>query len=247
MSDFTVVTLHDSKYKELADLTSKKRYCELHGYNLYVDDGTKFPSLKVHCGNPPVPEGHVPIGYTKFFAIKSALKEFPGTKWVFFTECDVMITNLKTKLESIVEDSNGVHFIISADLNGLNTGNFLIRNSEIGIGFMNNILSSLPLYKHYYLFENQYIQDCLIGTHLTEQGVKNGGSLWNSVTRLLPQRVLNSYDYARHPKLKNREPKDIFGTDGQWRPGDFLVHWPAMTLEERIREAKLYLEKYVVS
>ena len=245
MSAFTVVTMHDAKYQPLADLTSKKGYCDKNGYNLYIDDGTDMPQLKFQAGNPPLKSGYMPIGYAKFFTIKNALKKFPETQWLFFTECDVMITNFSVLLENIVHGADDIHFMISADLNGLNTGNFLVRNSEIGIGFMNNILSSLPLYKHYYLFENQYIQDCLVGTHLTEQGVKNGGSLWNSVTRILPQRSLNSYDYCRHPKLKNRNPVDIFGHNGQWMPGDFLVHWPAMTLEERISEATLYLEKYV--
>jgi len=236
--------MHDAYYQPLADLTSKKRYCDKHGYNLYDDDGTKMPQLKFKAGLPPIPDGYLPIGYAKFFSIKSALREFPTTEWVFFTDTDVMITNLSIRLEDLVKDADDIHFMISGDLNGLNVGNFLIRNSEIGIGFMNNILSSMPLYKHYYMFENQYIQDCLVGTHLTEQGVKNGGSLWNMVSRICPQRVLNSYDYSGHPKLKHRNPVDIFGHNGQWMPGDFLIHWPAMTLEERLDIAAVYLEKY---
>ena len=241
---FTVVTMHNEKYKPLADITcdgNKRVYCKKHGYNIFVDDGTSYPSsFKIHPGLPPTPDGHVPIGYIKFFAIKTALKQFPDTKWIFFTECDVIITNMETKLENLVKDD--VHFIISADVNGLNSGNFFLRNSEIGLGFMNNILSSMPLYKHYYLFENQYIQDCLVGTRLTEQGLKYGGSMWSEVSAIMPQRFMNSYDYKNHPKLKNRQPVDVFGNDGQWQPGDFILHWPCMTLEERINAANLLLK-----
>jgi hypothetical protein len=232
--------MHDESYQPLADITcegNKKVYCKKHGYNIFVDDCKSY--TRVQSGLPPIKDGYIPIGYVKFFAIKKALAQFPDTRWIFFTECDVIITNMETKLESLVKDT--VHFIISADTNGLNSGNFFLRNSELGLGFMNNILSSIPMYKHYYLFENQYIQDCLLGTRLTEQGVKNGGSLWAEITAIMPQRYMNSYDYKNHPKLKNRNPVDIFGNDGQWKPGDFILHWPSMTLEQRLDAAKSLL------
>ena len=41
------------------------------------------------------------------------------------------------------------------------------------------------------------------------------------------------------PLLKNRsEYKDILGTDGQWKEGDFLIQWPSTDLEYRIKVAK---------
>ena len=237
---FTVVSIHDDKYKPLADLTNKNKieYCEKHGYNFFVKND--WSSMKIHAGNPPVPQGYIPIGYTKIFAIKEAIRKYPKTSWVFFSECDAIITNKNIKLEDIIEKYIDKHFIISADKNGINSGNFLVRNSEIGMGFLNNILSSMPLYKHYYLFENQYIQDCLIGSRLTEQGVMNGGSLWANVSAVVPQRVINSYDYKNHSKL-NEPYNDILGNDGQWHKDDFVLHWPNTPLEERIQKVKNHL------
>ena len=49
--------------------------------------------MKIHAGNPPVPQGYIPIGYTKIFAIKEAIRKYPETSWVFFSECDAIITN----------------------------------------------------------------------------------------------------------------------------------------------------------
>ena len=89
------------------------------------------------------------------------------------------------------------------------------------------------------MVENQLIQDLAIGSHLREDGMKPGGTLWAEVIKVLPQRVINSYDYTKLPLLKNRPNfNDILGTDGQWQKGDFLIQWPATDLEYRINAAK---------
>jgi hypothetical protein len=89
------------------------------------------------------------------------------------------------------------------------------------------------------MFENQLIQDLFIGTHLEESGVTPGGTFWARVGKVLPQRIMNSYDYINLPRLKNiKEYKDILGTDGQWQKGDFLIQWPSTDLEYRINAAK---------
>lgn len=59
------------------------------------------------------------------------------------------------------------------------------------------------------------------------------------VIKVLPQRVMNSYDYKKLPLLKNRPHfNDILDTDGQWQEDDFLIQWPATSLEYRINAAK---------
>jgi len=115
----------------------------------------------------------------------------------------------------------------------------IVRNSPIGKAFLNTIISGMPLYRHWYMFENQLIQDLFIGTHLEETGMTPGGTFWARVAVILPQKVMNSYDYVNLPRLKDRkEYKDILGTDGQWEEGDFLIQWPATDLEYRIKVAK---------
>jgi len=152
-----------------------------------------------------------------------------------------MITNMETKIEDIIKSyaRENTHIIIPADCNGINCGNMLIRNSPVGRAFLNTIISGMPLYRNWYLYENQLIQDLFIGTHLQESGIKNGGTLWAMVGNVIPQRVMNSYDYSNLPILKNRpEYKDILGTDGQWQEGDFLIQWPSTDLDYRIKAAK---------
>ena len=206
----------------------------------------------MRAGNPPIPEDHLPIGWAKVYAMKDAFEKYPDCEWIFNTDCDVMITNMTIKLEDIVnectKDAN-VHVIIPADCNGINCGNMFIKNSPIGKAFLDTIIAGLPLYREWYLFENQLIQDLCVGTHLTEQGVKAGGTLWGRVIKILPQRVFNSYDYKKIPLLKDRpQYNDILGHDGQWKEGDFIIQWPSTDLDYRIKEAEeLYNSQKIIS
>jgi|TARA_B100001996_G_scaffold182394_1_gene139338 hypothetical protein len=254
---YVVVSVNDEKYKPLADWTvfkNKKVYCERHGYVLkhYEDGAESLVGKPMRAGNPPIPEDHLPIGWAKVYAMKDAFEKYPDCEWIFNTDCDVMITNMTIKLEDIVnectKDAN-VHVIIPADCNGINCGNMFIKNSPIGKAFLDTIIAGLPLYREWYLFENQLIQDLCVGTHLTEQGVKAGGTLWGRVIKLLPQRVFNSYDYKKIPLLKDRpQYKDILGHDGQWKEGDFIIQWPSTDLDYRIKEAEeLYNSQKIIS
>ena len=254
---YVVVSVNDEKYKPLADWTvfkNKKVYCERHGYVLkhYEDGAESLVGKPMRAGNPPIPKDHVPIGWAKVYAMKDAFEKYPDCEWIFNTDCDVMITNMTIKLEDIVnectKDAN-VHVIIPADCNGINCGNMFIKNSPIGKAFLDTIIAGLPLYREWYLFENQLIQDLCVGTHLTEQGVKAGGTLWGRVIKLLPQRVFNSYDYKKIPLLKDRpQYKDILGHDGQWKEGDFIIQWPSTDLDYRIKGAEeLYNSQKIIS
>jgi len=254
---YVVVSVNDEKYKPLADWTvlkNKKVYCERHGYVLkhYEDGAESLVGKPMRAGNPPIPEDHLPIGWAKVYAMKDAFEKYPDCEWIFNTDCDVMITNMTIKLEDIVnectKDAN-VHVIIPADCNGINCGNMFIKNSPIGKAFLDTIIAGLPLYREWYLFENQLIQDLCVGTHLTEQGVKAGGTLWGRVIKILPQRVFNSYDYKKIPLLKDRpQYNDILGHDGQWKEGDFIIQWPSTDLDYRIKEAEeLYNSQKIIS
>ena len=121
-----------------------------------------------------------------------------------------------------------------------------IFNTDCDVMITNTIIAGMPLYRHWYMFENQLIQDLFIGTHLEETGVVQSGTFWNRVGKILPQRVMNSYDYKNLPRLKERTNfKDILGTDGQWQEGDFLIQWPSTDLEFRIKAAKEMFPKVI--
>ena len=244
---YVVVSVNDQKYKPLADWTvlkNKKVYCERHGYVLkhYEDCAESLVGKPMRAGNPPIPETHYPMGWSKVYAMKDAFEKYPECEWIFNTDCDVMITNFTVKLESIVNEyakDENVHVIIPVDCNGINCGNMFIKNSPIGKAFLDTIIAGMPLYRNWYMFENQLIQDMCVGSHLTEQGIMNCGTLWGRVIKLTPQKIFNSYDYKNLPSLKNRTNyNDIMGKNGQWEKGDFIVQWPSTDLEYRLKEAE---------
>jgi hypothetical protein len=56
--------------------------------------------------------------------------------------------------------------------------------------------------------------------------------------KIVPQKFINSYDYDLYPGIiPHIFKKDLFGNDGQWQVGDFLIHWPAVALDKRIQLA----------
>lgn len=247
---FVLVEAHNEAYEPLAQLTlhkNKKLYCEKHGYKLhYADDlGEKASGgIKQYAGLPPVPPEQSPCGWGKIFLMLEAMKLYPQATWLFNIDTDAMITNMDIRLEDIVAkhaDPNA-HVLVPADCNGINCGVMLIKNTPIGKAFLETIVAGMPLYRHWYMFENQLIQDLIVGTHLEEDGIHKTGTFWGRVIRLLPQRIMNSYDYKNLPKLKGRPHyNDIIGTNGQWEEGDFVIQWPSTDLEFRLTMAKQQL------
>ena len=244
---FVIVTVNDEKYKPLAEWTvhkNRKLYCEKHGYTLYhLEDGAESIIGKpVTAGNMPIPEDHIPIGWSKFYAVRNAMQQYPDAEWIFSSETDCMITNMNIKLEDIVaaHAHPNIHILVSADCNGTNCGNIMIRNSPIGRAFVDTIIVGEPLYRHCGMFENQLIQDMVVGQWMWWGEMKPGGSVWSDVSSVLRQRVMNSYDYSNLPLLKNRPHYNdiIWGESGQWQEGDFMIQWPATSLEYRINAAK---------
>jgi len=247
----TLVTVHNEAYKPLANYTleNKKEYCARHGYNIHFieDGGEKDIGMKICvCVKPPVPKDQLIIGWSKIYIMKQAMEKYPDTQWIFNSDCDVMITNMSIKIEDIIKQvgDENTHIIIPSDCNGINCGNMIIRNSPIGKAFLDVIIASEPLYRNWYLYENQCIQDLTVGTFLTEQGIKNGGTLWSLATKVIPQRIMNSYDYKNLPQFK-KPLNDIFGNDGQWQKGDFIIQWPSNPIEYRLKVAPIYKELIV--
>ena len=77
-------TLHDQNYEPLAEWTlhkNKKLYCEKHGYILHydTDGGERVIGMPVIVKrNPPIPDGHYPLGWGKIFLMKEAMDNYDG-------------------------------------------------------------------------------------------------------------------------------------------------------------------------
>ena len=228
---FVIVTLHTPDWQAFADITdkNKKEYCDRHGYAFETQgDGPWHTDI----GRGIMGDW----GFERGYRFLDMFKKYPECEWVLFSDCDALITNRTITLDRVVD--NRFHVIVPADCNGTNCGNILIRNSEIGRAFCESMVASRPAYRDNVMAENQWIQEMATATY------------WSKWIKVVPQRIMNSYDYTLYPDLP---PKDVLGIDAQWKSGDFILHIVGgsarfkKTTEQRMDIAKQYLEKIVDS
>ena len=242
---------------------NKKPYCERHGYHLEVVRSIrpKFQDPNSHAGG---------ISWSRLEHM-AEMVESGNWDWVWVVGCDTLVTNMTIKLESIIAMSqtpeaealplpiarkvqnspappevikwvapeNHVwtgkkHLLICGEcVVTMQADSFLVRGSPEGSAYLRDIIAQYELYKHHVWVENQTMID-LRDKHA-------------AITYMVPQWKLNAIDVSRwhsgHPVY--RENLDCYGNRGQWQPGDFIIHWPAASLEERLQWLNEYTPKIV--
>lgn len=212
-------------YSALHELTwdkNKKLYCEQHGYEPIVKDSNfKYdPSL---------------IGFDRLeFVIE--LLESGKYDWLHMVGGDTMITNFTIKLESLVDDN--CHFVAAYDCYNLNNDSCLFRASDQIISWLKNIVSLREKYVNYRNAQGHVWYE--------QQGMIDTLDNIKPLVKIVPQRVLNSYDYYQYPgSVPHIYGRDAFGNDGQWQKGDFLIHWPAIAVSKRLILAHSMLQQVI--
>jgi hypothetical protein len=162
-----------------------------------------------------------------------------------------MITNFTIKIEDKID--NNYHFMISVDANGLNADSFLARNTPEGMEFLNHVLSlKEECMQHWDQEQRALCYAC---------GFPSGGNpnavpafpvgehivvcnRFKNTVKVMPQRFMNSYEYSLYGgAYPNRQ--DRFGQVGNWETGDWLIHWPATSLQQRLGLFDNYLPAIV--
>lgn len=231
---YALISLHNEQYQPLGDKTwteNKVEYAKRHGYAAL-------------CKTSNFKEG-VGIGYQKIHFAKEVLETHPEYEWIWWTGTDTMITNFAVRLEDRVD--NRYHFMISVDVNGLNADSFLVRNTPQGRGMIDSILAlEEECSKHW--DTEQRAMAMVMGVPIPGErawpispfvNLKEG---YESIVKILPQRFMNSFNYQLYHYTDQR---DKLGIDGNWNPGDWLIHWPATSLEQRLQLADFY-KQYII-
>lgn len=214
------ITLNDSVYESLAEITfhkNKVEYCKRHGYEA-IQKNSGFV--------------HEIIGFEKIQFIYDLLNDRSDLDWVHWTGTDTLITNFNQKLEDIID--NTYHMVVCFDGNGMNVDSFLLKNSRIGRALMKWVLDNITEYANHYWYEQQALIDFYFKAPLGKDIIK-----------ALPQRVMNSYIYDLYPEWRNRPHVDHTGNDGDWKEGDFMLHLPGTSLQQRIEIMTQFLSKVV--
>lgn len=56
--------------------------------------------------------------------------------WVLYLDADTLVTNSDVTIEGIIPDSSGGDMVLSQDMYGINTGVWLIRNTDWSEGLL---------------------------------------------------------------------------------------------------------------
>jgi hypothetical protein len=213
--NFAIITAHTPDYQPLADLTWNQNKVPYCERYGY-DAIAKTDNFKYDPSN---------IGFDRT-ELMIELLESGKYDWVYAVGCDTMITNFNKKLEDLVD--NDYHFIIAVDCNNINNDSYMARATPECIAWLKHIVSLQPKYGTHHWREQQAMIDNIDGI---EQYMK-----------IVPQRYFNSYNNDLYP---HQSRFDLLGNDGTWQPGDFLIHWPARGVHERIQLAQEMLPKVI--
>ncbi len=245
-------------YNELAKTTvflNKGGYCRRHDYTLELCEDI-VPGYRNGASHAQ--------GYSwSRLSMMMRLVESRAFDWVYCVGCDTMITNQMVPLEMLIayagrpkkslpsitaplppgvplpiapkpvqaqyKPDGGAHVIFACDrASVVQADSFFVRGTPLGAAYLRDILDQYPTYKTENWVEQQAMAD-LRHRHA-------------AITCIVPQWVMNSYDYGLYAHIGPYydEGLDCYGHRGQWMPGDFLIHWPATSLEMRLRLAKKY-------
>lgn len=211
---FCVINSHTPEYLPLARLTchgNRAEYCDRHGYDLRISIMDKTAA------------------WGRLRTIREALAD-GACDWVWCCGADVLNTNFAIRLEDIADPA--FHVVIAGVWCApVQSDSFLVRATVQGIAWVDAVLACYDRYKTKPWVENQAMID-LLPTHM-------------DIIKVVPQRVMNSMDYrfyrAGYPQPKVLAGQDFFGNDGQWQPGDFVIHLCDLPLATRIEAVKKLL------
>jgi hypothetical protein len=217
-----VASMSTSNIHDLSSLTdaTKIEYCLRHGYH-WDNLGDTDIIIKT------IPYSNF-MDFNKPLFIKKMFEQQPAIEWLLMTEADSTITNLTITIDDRID--NDYHVIVPVDMNNLNSGNWLIRNSPEGRAYIQTMIDRTHEYA-----ESQGPNSTLKDRWGIQQYIIDTVEEYEAIIKIVPQRHMNSYeqiyDYCRIDV-------DILGTPALWEPGDWIVHWPGIRHDVRLEQCK---------
>ena len=210
-----VVTMNDGGYNYLTPLT-----WDQNGLRYCETHGYPYVIVDDFEGKPP--------GFAKIDNMLAICNDNPEVEWIFWKDADGLITNFTTKIEDVVD--NDYHVMLTTWWNGINNGMMFVRNSEQGRAWLEMIMSKLPEYADHPVQEQQVMIDTF--------------EEWKHIIKICPQRTFNAacFSDGAHQGAYHTT-NDTLGTDGQWQPGDFVMHWPGQDANIRMYLARKYVNQ----
>ena len=199
----TIVAGND--YEKLVQQGTKTKieYAKKQKYKLVIQKSVLDPSR--------------PIPWSKILLIANILED-SKVDWVFWTDADSLIMNYEKRLEDFLDDRYDL--ILSQDFNGINTGQFFIKNSTWSKQFLRDVYSHKDLIHH-----PNWEQSAIIREYNQNEKVR-------LKTKICSQNDFNSYPLS-FISMTNL---------GIYNFGDFLIHFPSIRGENLKNEMGSYFK-----
>lgn len=183
-SKIAIVSLFDAGYKQIGQYSdwNKKAYARKHGYDIYLHHEL------LDLSRPPA--------WSKIPAIEMHLHDY---EWIYWSDADSLIMNDEIRLESIIDDRYDLIITQETTKKNLNTGSFLIRNSDWSRQLLKDMYK-----QEQFINANGYWEQAAL-KHL----LKINKDLLQRI-KVINQRIMNSH---------------ISEPGGQFQPGDFVIHF----------------------
>lgn len=152
-----------------------------------------------------------PVGYYKMKALRYLLKKY-SLIWVL--DCDALITN--DEIDVSFFNSFGTDIFFTEDVHGINAGSFLIRCTDASKRFIDAVIDDFDAPE----------EQTIMKRHIKMVKVCT-----------LPHPSINSYLYSEYlhdwGNLVGEGIQMPTHEQGNWAPGDFVLHLPGLGLERR--------------
>jgi hypothetical protein len=127
----TVLTLWDEHYAEVGAISgpNKRAYAARHGYDFMAESDRLDPAR--------------PTAWSKIALLR---RQLPHCNWAFWTDADSLIMNGTLALEDLV--ATEADLILTHDHYGLNTGQFLVRNTAWSADFLAEVYAQIQFVDH---------------------------------------------------------------------------------------------------
>ncbi len=156
------------------------------------------------------------IHFVKTKDAKNLLDEY---SLVWGVECDFLITNLNYKITDFINWEADT--FLCKDVNGVNSGSVIFKSTDL----CRTMLNCLNSYKgniedEQIFFENQHDPSIKYLSHPSINSI--------------PYEPYYAPSYGRYNFMEGMVSIKPTVEEGQWEPGQFVMHLPGMTMERRI-------------
>ena len=204
MTKIAVCQLWDHNYQPLADVTWTQNK------QLYCDHW-KYPYHVKTDGFTYCPS------YEKIKFMLDIMNEHPEYDWLYWAGTDTLITNFYIKLESFVDED--YHIVMAKDINNINADSFMLKNS--------------PESREYFAYLWTLVEEYNTNPWWEQQAMIDNMDKYGHLFKIVPQKTFNSFLYKQLYWNIYHSSIDKTGNDGQWAPGDFLLHVPGTGLPKK--------------